>query len=51
MFGSPTYVVDGDMFYGQDRLEIVARALDRPYLMKWSNFKSPGRLLHARGRH
>ena len=49
VFGSPTYVVDGDMFYGQDRLEMVARALDRPYLMKWSNFESPGRLLHARG--
>lgn len=31
MFGSPTYVVDGDMFYGQDRLEMVARALERPF--------------------
>src|ERR1700733_1801993 len=49
VFGSPTYVVDGDMFYGQDRLEMVARALERPYLMKWSNFESPGRLLHAPG--
>jgi 2-hydroxychromene-2-carboxylate isomerase len=37
VFGSPTYVVDGDMFYGQDRLEMVARALERPYLKKWSN--------------
>jgi 2-hydroxychromene-2-carboxylate isomerase len=37
VFGSPTYVVDGDMFYGQDRLEMVARALDRPYVSKWSN--------------
>ena len=31
VFGSPTYFVDGDMFYGQDRLELVRRALSRPY--------------------
>ncbi|WP_298843245.1 2-hydroxychromene-2-carboxylate isomerase [uncultured Roseobacter sp.] len=31
VFGSPTYFVDGDMFYGQDRLELVARALDTPF--------------------
>ncbi|MBM3642819.1 MAG: 2-hydroxychromene-2-carboxylate isomerase [Alphaproteobacteria bacterium] len=31
VFGSPTYVVDGDMFYGQDRLEMVERALRKPY--------------------
>jgi len=31
VFGSPTYFVDGDMFYGQDRLEMVERALGRPY--------------------
>ena len=31
VFGSPTYVVDGDPFYGQDRLEMVARALQRPF--------------------
>lgn len=31
VFGSPTYFVDGDMFYGQDRLELVARALERPF--------------------
>ena len=31
VFGSPTYFVDGDMFYGQDRLELVARALKTPY--------------------
>ena len=41
VFGSPTYVVDGDMFYGQDRLEMVARALERPYLKKWSNVEAP----------
>ena len=27
VFGSPTYFVDGDMFYGQDRLEFIERAL------------------------
>jgi len=31
VFGSPTYVVDGDMFYGQDRLELVSRALTTPF--------------------
>lgn len=31
VFGSPTFFVDGDMFYGQDRLEMVARALKKPY--------------------
>jgi len=31
VFGSPTYFVDGDPFYGQDRLEMVERALVRPY--------------------
>jgi 2-hydroxychromene-2-carboxylate isomerase len=31
VFGSPTYVVDGDMFYGQDRLELVERALSKPF--------------------
>lgn len=31
IFGSPTYFVDGDMFYGQDHLELVARALDQPF--------------------
>jgi 2-hydroxychromene-2-carboxylate isomerase len=31
MFGSPTYFVDGDMFYGQDHLELVERALKRPF--------------------
>jgi 2-hydroxychromene-2-carboxylate isomerase len=27
-FGAPTYFVGGDMFFGQDRLEFVAEALD-----------------------
>lgn len=31
VFGSPAYFVDGDMFYGQDRLEMVERALRKPY--------------------
>jgi 2-hydroxychromene-2-carboxylate isomerase len=29
--GSPTYIVDGDLFYGQDRLMMVERALERPF--------------------
>jgi 2-hydroxychromene-2-carboxylate isomerase len=35
VFGSPTYFVDGDMFYGQDRLEMVERALSQPYRGIW----------------
>ena len=35
VFGSPTYFVDGDMFYGQDQLELVARALERPFAGRW----------------
>lgn len=31
IFGAPTYFVDGDMFYGQDRLEMLERALSRPF--------------------
>jgi len=31
IFGSPTYGVDGDLFYGQDHLELVERALERPF--------------------
>ena len=31
VFGSPTYFLDGDMFYGQDRLELVERALTKPF--------------------
>jgi len=31
VFGSPTYFVDGDMFYGQDRLELIERALQQPF--------------------
>lgn len=32
VFGSPTYFVDGDMFYGQDRLQLVERALTHPFI-------------------
>lgn len=35
VFGSPTYFVDGDMFYGQDRLELVERALEKPFAGEW----------------
>lgn len=35
VFGSPTYFVDGDMFYGQDRLELVERALAKPFKGRW----------------
>ena len=31
VFGSPTYFAAGDMFYGQDRLDMLARALRRPF--------------------
>ena len=35
VFGSPTYFVDGDMFYGQDHLELVERALKKPFAGAW----------------
>ena len=35
VFGSPTYFVDGDMFYGQDHLDLVARALEKPFAGRW----------------
>lgn len=31
IFGSPTYIVDGDPFYGQDHLALVERALQQPF--------------------
>ncbi len=39
MFGSPTYVLDGDMFYGQDHLEMLERALQTPFAP--SGFRNP----------
>ncbi|MFT7574724.1 MAG: 2-hydroxychromene-2-carboxylate isomerase [Alphaproteobacteria bacterium] len=35
VFGSPTYFVDGDMFYGQDHLELVSQALEQPFPQLW----------------
>lgn len=34
IFGTPTYVVKGELFWGQDRLDFVARALARHSAMK-----------------
>ena len=31
VLGSPTYFVRGDMFYGQDRLQMVERAIAQPF--------------------
>ena len=31
VLGSPTYVIDGEPFYGQDRLMLVERQLERPF--------------------
>lgn len=37
-FGSPTYIVDGDPFYGQDHLDLVERALSKPFAPStWRN--------------
>lgn len=38
VFGSPTYVLDGEVFYGQDRLELLERAIARPFTpTRWVN--------------
>lgn len=38
VFGSPTYIVDGDPFYGQDHLALVERAITKPFAApNWSN--------------
>lgn len=38
VFGSPTYIVDGDPFYGQDHLALVERAISKPFAApNWSN--------------
>ena len=29
VFGAPTFVLNGELFWGQDRLDFVDRALDR----------------------
>jgi 2-hydroxychromene-2-carboxylate isomerase len=35
VFGSPTYFVDGDMFYGQDHLELVDQACVQAFAGQW----------------
>jgi len=35
VFGAPTYFVDGDMFFGQDRLMMVEHALKTPFAGTW----------------
>lgn len=38
VFGSPTFVVAGDPFYGQDRLELLEHALVTPFAPpRWTN--------------
>lgn len=39
VFGSPTYFFDGEMFYGQDYLEMLVRAIKKPFAK--SDFKNP----------
>ncbi len=39
VFGSPSYFVDGDMFYGQDHLEFVERALTERFEGVWPRDK------------
>ncbi len=31
VFGSPTYFLDGDMYYGQDHLDLMAHAMTTPF--------------------
>lgn len=35
VFGSPTYFIDDDMFYGQDHLELVERAMTQNFSGTW----------------
>ena len=35
VFESPTYFVDGDMFFGQDHLELIEHALENPFKQTW----------------
>lgn len=38
VLGSPTYVLEGEVFYGQDRLEMLERAITRPFgKSRWIN--------------
>ncbi|APX12501.1 2-hydroxychromene-2-carboxylate isomerase [Tateyamaria omphalii] len=38
VFGSPTYVLEGEVFYGQDRLALLERAIAQPFTpTRWAN--------------
>ena len=38
IFGSPTYILDGDPFYGQDHLELLEHAMSKPFAKtRWVN--------------
>lgn len=38
VMGSPTYVLEGEVFYGQDRLEMLERAIAQPFgKSRWVN--------------
>ncbi|MEL6646058.1 MAG: DsbA family protein [Pseudomonadota bacterium] len=38
VMGSPTYVLAGEVFYGQDRLEMLERAITQPFAAtRWEN--------------
>ncbi|MEX0369935.1 MAG: 2-hydroxychromene-2-carboxylate isomerase [Tateyamaria sp.] len=38
VFGSPTYVYDGEVFYGQDRFDLLERAIKTPFSpTRWVN--------------
>lgn len=38
VFGSPTYIYEGEVFYGQDRLELLDRAVTQPFQpTRWVN--------------
>ncbi|MEM8592151.1 MAG: DsbA family protein [Pseudomonadota bacterium] len=39
LFGSPTYILDGDPYYGQDHLELLAAGLEDPFPA--SSFRNP----------
>ncbi|GAA6181366.1 2-hydroxychromene-2-carboxylate isomerase [Shimia sp. NS0008-38b] len=39
LFGSPTYILQGEMFYGQDHLELLNHALTTPFTP--STFRNP----------
>lgn len=39
LFGSPTYILDGDPYYGQDHLELLEHALTHPFPQ--SSFANP----------